>query len=176
MIRSTICVPGLILVGGLLDAQAPPTVAPVPEAMLRMGPMAGRWSGEGWIRRGPGEPERFKGTETVEPRLGGQVLVVEGRHQDVKDGRLIHHAFAVLSYDSVKATYRFRSHLANGMSGDYQAEWKDGAFVWSMEIPRVGTTRYTIRIKDGLWEEVGEMQREGTWIKFFDMRMKRQAD
>lgn len=176
MNRSTLLAPAMALIGLLLNAQPPPPVAPVPEAMLRVGPMAGRWAGEGWIRRGPGEPDRFKGTETVEARLGGQVLVVEGRHLDPKDGRLVHHALGILSYDSAKGAYRFRSHLANGLSGDYQAEWKDGAFVWSMDIPRVGTTRYTIRIKDNLWEESGEMQREGAWIKFFEMRMQRQGD
>jgi hypothetical protein len=138
--------------------------------------MIGHWAGEGWIRRGPGEPQRFKGTETVESRLGGHVLVVEGRHLDPKDGREVHHAFAVISYDPAQSAYRFRSHLANGLSGDHQAEWKEGAFVWSMEVPRVGTMRYTIRIKGNVWDEVGEMQREGVWHPFFEMHMKRQAD
>ncbi len=168
--------PVLLLSGQWLSAQAPPPTAPVPEAMLRVSPMAGRWVGEGWIRRGPGEPERFKGIETVESRLGGHVLVVEGRHLDPKDGRLVHHAFGVITYDTARAAYRFRSHLANGLSGDYQAEWKEGAFVWTLELPRVGTMRYTIRIKDGLWDEIGEMQREGLWNKIFEMRMKRQSD
>lgn len=176
MARCAFLAPAMALIGPLLLAQAPPPVAPVPEAMLRVGPMAGRWAGEGWIRRGPGEPERFKGTETVESRLGGHVLVVEGRHLDPKDGRLVHHAFATITYDTAKAAYRFRSHLANGLSGDHPAEWKEGAFIWSMELPRVGTMRYTIRIKDGLWDEIGEMQREGVWNKFFEMRMKRQSD
>ena len=167
----------LALGASLLSAQAPPPVAPAPEAMLRLAPMAGRWSGEGWIRRGPGEPETFKGTETVESRLGGHILLVEGKHQDAKDGHLVHHAFGVISFDAALGAYRFRSHLGNGRSGDYQGAWKDGAFVWSMDIPRAGTFRYTIRIQAGLWEEVGEMSREGgPWAKVFEMRMKRLGD
>jgi len=176
MTRPTLLAPAFAAFSLLLSAQAPAPSAPVPEAMLRLAPLAGHWAGDGWIRRGPGEPARFKGTETVEARLGGHVFVVEGRHLDPTDGRLIHHALGILSYDPAKGSYRFRSHLANGLSGDYQAEWKEGALVWSMDIPRVGTARYTIRIKDSLWEESGEMQREGAWIKFFEMRMKRQLD
>lgn len=174
MSRSTLLAPLVAAVSLLLSAQAPPPVAPVPEAMLRVAPMVGPWAGEGWIRRGPGEPDRFKGTEVVEARLGGHVLVVEGRHHDPKDGRLVHHALGILSFDPAKGAYRFRSHLANGLSGDYPAEWKEGAFTWSMEIPRVGLARYTLRIQDNTWEEVGEMLREGTWVKFFELRMKRQ--
>lgn len=164
----------LVFAVSLLSAQAPPPVAPAPEAMVRLAPMAGRWAGEGWIRRGPGEPERFKGSETVEARLGGHVLVVEGRHVDAKDGHLVHQAFAVISFDPASGAYRFRSHLANGWGGDYRGEWKDGAFVWFMEMPRMGALRYTIRIQAGVWEEVGELEREGAWSKFFEMRMKRQ--
>ena len=162
------------LLAPALAAQAPPPTAPVSEAMGRLAPMAGRWAGEGWIRRGPGEPERFQGTETVEARLGGHVLLVEGRHLDAKDGRLVHHAFAVLSHDAARGVYRFRSHLANGLGGDYAGEWKDGAFVWTMALPRGGTARYTIRIQGDAWDEVGEMERQGAWVRFFEMRMKRQ--
>ncbi|MBK7294706.1 MAG: hypothetical protein IPI84_13250 [Holophagaceae bacterium] len=141
--------------------------------MVRLAPMAGRWAGEGWVRMGPGEPERFKGTETVASQLGGHILVVEGKHMAATDGRLVHHAYAVISHDAVAGTYRFRSHLANGRGGDYKGEWKDEAFVWSMEVPRLGTLRYTIRFQAGVWDEIGEMQREGAWVKFFEMHMKR---
>ena len=157
----------------LLGAQAPPPATEAPEAMKRLAPMVGTWSGEGWIRRGPGEPQRFKGQETVEAKVGGHVLAIEGRHLDGQDGRVVHNAFAVLSYDATAGTYRFRSHLANGMAGDYSGEWKDGAFIWSMEIPQRGRMRYTIRIEGDAWTEVGEMERGGAWVPFFGMKMRR---
>lgn len=155
----------------LLSAQTPAPV--IPEAMARLAPMVGTWAGEGWIRRGPGEPQRFKGQEVVEARLDGRVLLVEGRHLDAKDSRPVHHAFAVISQDEAAGGYHFRSHLADGRSGDYRAEWKDGAFVWYMEIPHTGRMRYTIRIEGRTWKEVGEMEREGRWFPFFGMEMTR---
>ena len=162
----------LLAIPTLLSAQAPPPAPGVPEAMLRLAPLVGTWTGEGWIRRGPGEPQRFKGKEVVEARLDGRVLLVEGRHLDAKDGHPVHQAFAVISQDEAGG-YHFRSHLADGRSGDYRAEWRDGAFVWYMEIPQAGRMRYTIRIEGSRWKEIGEMERDGKWLPFFGMEMTR---
>lgn len=160
-----------ILMSVLLGAQAP---APkVPGAMVRLAPMVGTWSGEGWIRRGPGEPQRFRGQEVVEARLEGRVLLVEGRHLDARDGHPVHHAFAVISENSATGGYHFRSHLADGRSGDYLGEWREGAFVWFMDLPQGGRARYTIHIDGNTWKEVGEVERAGKWIPFFGMDMTR---
>ena len=155
----------------LLAAQVPRPA--LPEAMARLAPMVGTWTGEGWIRRGPGEPQRFKGREVVEARLDGRVLLVEGRHLDAQDGHPVHHAFAVISMDGTTGGYHFSSHLGDGRSGDYRAEWREGAFIWFMEIPQAGRMRYTIRIEGNHWKELGELEREGKWVPFFGMEMTR---
>lgn len=164
----------LLLVALPVWAQAPPPVAEVPEGMKRLAPWVGTWSGEGWMRFGPGEPEKFRSVETVETRLGGHVLVIEGRHHKIGSDALVHHAFGVVSLDAASGSYRFRSHLANGRSGDYAAEWKDGAFQWVLEIPGRGKQRFTIRISGQTWDETGEMERNGNWVPFFGMHLKRQ--
>ncbi len=168
---------GTVVAGLALGTASAETAPPDPgvEAMRAVGFLQGHWQGEGSVRRGPGEPVRFKSKETVEARLDGRILTVEGRHHDVASPeRVVHHAFAVISYDAAAGRYHFRSYLADGHDGDYPAELKDGAFVWSMEHPQAGHIRYAIRVKDGRWSETGESSRDGvSWSPFFEMTLAR---
>lgn len=161
-----------------VTAQPSPPAEPDPgiEAMRKLDRLAGRWEGSGWMRRGPGEPARIRSTETVEYRLGGRVLVVEGQHWAADDPSLmVHHALGVISHDPETGRYRFRTYLASGQEGDHEM-WLDGdAIVWLID----GTEReirYTITIRDGEWHEGGEISMDGgkTWHEFFGMNLKRQ--
>jgi hypothetical protein len=135
--------------------------------------MVGTWTGEGWIRMGPGEPIPFDSKETVESRLGGEALVVEGEHHAKADGRLVHHALALLSHDAEAGVYRFRTQVAGRGPGDFEGRVEDGAFVWGGAMGP-GQMRYTIRIEGDAWSEVGEFSRDGeTWNQFFEMNLKR---
>ncbi len=160
------------------SASAPAAVVPAGdlalEAMKAVPALAGRWEGGGTIRQGPGEPVRFVGEETVEMRLDGRVMLVEGRHWTPDRSRVVHHAFAVLSYDSEKKAYRFRTHLADRPGGEFSAFVEDGALIW--EIPgSAGKTRFTIRVEGDRWHEVGTVERDGKTYQFFEMELRRVA-
>ena len=164
----------LLLLPAALHAQEASEPDPAIEAMAQLEPMIGSWQGSGWMRRGPSEPEPFEGSEKIESRLDGRVILIEGRHRDPGSGEVVHHAFATLSYDAERADYRFRSHLSTGQSGDYRGRFEDGAFVWGMEVPGRGEIRYTIRIDGDRWDEVGEFSSDGeTWNQFFAMELER---
>ncbi len=144
------------------------------EAMARLGGMAGRWQGSGWMRRGPGEPHHTVSQETVEFRLGGRILVVEGLHHAKDDpSQVVHHAFGVISHDPESGQYRFRSYLATGQGGDHEMRLEGDDVLWFIDTPR-GKVRYTIRIQDGEWHETGEFSADGeSWQEFFGMDLKR---
>ncbi len=144
------------------------------EAMAELAPMVGEWKGSGWMRRGPGEPQHTVSLETVEPRLGGRILVVEGLHHAEDDpSRVVHHAFGVISYDPESGGYRFQAHLASGRSGDYEMRLEGKDVLWFMDTPR-GKTRYTIHLQDGEWRETGEFSADGeSWQPFFGMDLRR---
>lgn len=143
-------------------------------AMRALGFLEGRWEGEGWSRHGPGEPQRFRGTELVESRLDGRVLVVEGIHYGKPSGEVVHHAVATISFDPETERYRLLSHLASGRSGDFEADLVDGGFVWNLEIPNRGRVRYTIHVENDTWHEVGEFSADGEqWSQTFQMDLKK---
>ena len=144
------------------------------EAMRALPDLVGRWEGGGWMRQGPAEPSHFSTVEIVEPRLDGQLLLIEGIHHAKEDpDRLVFHAFAVLSWDRGKDAYSFRTYTHTGQGGDFEARVEDGAFIWGHEVPR-GQIRYTIWVADESWEEVGEFSPDGkSWNQFFEMKVRR---
>ena len=126
---------------------------------------------------GPEGPQEFRSRETVESRLGGLVLVIEGIHESTEEGageEPVHHAVAFLSWDTAKNAYRFSSHLSNGRSGDFDARFEGDSFVWGMDVPG-RTIRYTITLDDEeRWTEIGEMSTDGEiWRQFFQMTLTR---
>lgn len=153
-------------------AQSPPADDPVLAAMKAVPALAGRWEGGGTIRQGPGEPVAFVGEETVEMRLDGRLMLVEGRHWTPDRSRVVHHAFAVLSYDADAKAYRFRTHLAGRPGGDFPAFLENGALVWEIPGP-AGKTRFIIRVEGDRWHEVGTIERDGKAVQFFEMELRR---
>ena len=148
------------------------------EHMEKVAWLAGTWKGEGFMQRGPDERHDFRGTEKVEARLGGLVLVIEGFHRASDSDDVVHHAFAMLTWDDDAGLYRFRTQLANGRSSDSTGRFEDGAFIWSPPTPPGMEMRYIIREDEhGDWFEIGEMSRgDQGWRKFFEMRLKRTGD
>jgi hypothetical protein len=140
--------------------------------MARLPPLVGVWKGEGWMRIGSGEQQRFVGQERVESRLEGHALLIEGKHWTPDRTRLVHDALAILTFDPPNKNYRFRTQVVGRGSGDYRGHMEGDAFVWEMPNPR-GDIRYTIRVAQDEWIEIGEMKTGDAWQQFFQMRLKR---
>lgn len=162
----------------LLPGQAPDASA-ARAAIERLNSMVGRWRGEAWMAREGGQRAQTVMTETVERKLGGTVLLIEGLGQAPAEGggepRVVHHALAVLSFEPRTGSYQMRSYLANGLSGDFAVALVEGGVSWSREVPG-GTVRNTARFTADEWHEVGEFSRDGTtWTQVMEIRLRREA-
>jgi hypothetical protein len=145
------------------------------EMMQALPRLAGRWEGSGTIRMGEGEPMPFVGEELVETRLDGRVVLIEGRHFLPDRSQMVHHAFAVITFDERSGGYRFRTQLSNGRGGDYPARMDGDALVWEIELPQ-GRMEYVITIDGDDWHETGRIERNGKWYDFFEMKLVRVSD
>lgn len=153
---------------------------PVPTELDRLEWMVGEWEGGGWTTQGPAGRSEFRGTETVERRMGGRLVVVEGAFTawmgpELGD-RPVHQALGIFSYDPAADRLAFRTYTAAGGGGETSAEIReDGAIVWGFEDPRTGRVRYTItRTPADEWHEIGERSNDGeSWTKFFEMTLSR---
>lgn len=163
------------LVSVPLSAQAPDPAA-AQAAIARLDFMVGRWRGQAWQQRG-NERVQTEMLEVVEKKLGGAVLLVEGRGTVAVPGaeeRVVHHALGVISYDPQSRTYTLRSYLATGQSGDFTVSLVDGGVSWTREVPG-GRIRNTARYTRDEWHEVGEFSRDGTsWMQVMELKLRRE--
>lgn len=163
----------------LLALLAVPAAAQPSGPMVPLAFLAGEWEGEGWIVLGPDQRHNFVQHETVTPKLGGDVLLIEGVGRAAEDtSRVVHNALAVLAYDPAVERYLMRAFRADGPDGTQPVEAdvtvEGGALVWAFEAPQAGRIRYTIREDEaGRWHEVGEISQDGgaTWFPFFEMTL-----
>lgn len=171
----------LALLPGIAFGQRPPSpdLAQQREHMAQLRFLQGTWQGSGWMEWQPGQRSSFSGSEKVETRLDGLILIVEGQHtvRIPNEGteRVIHHALGVLSWDEAAGHYRFDTRLIDGYSAAGTGRMQDGKFVWSPGKSNGMETRYTIGLDDeGRWSEIGERSQDGkTWKQFFAMTLER---
>jgi hypothetical protein len=173
----------VLLAGWLLQPSASGAQMPASasaDSMKRVDFLVGTWKGESWIEYRPGERQTASMIETVESRLDGLVLTLEGVGRAEAPGTggeaIVHHAFAVLSYDAGAGRYQMRAVRKGSGSVDANVRAGDGMLEWGFEHPQAGKIRYTIRLNEkGQWFEIGERSTDGTtWTKFFEMTLDRQ--
>lgn len=143
--------------------------------MQRLDKMVGKWSGTGWIQQGK-EKQEFTGTENVQQKIDGLALLVEGKFTDKnKPENVIHETIAILSYNVKNKSYDFKTYLAGGNEGNFILNITENGYEWEMDFPG-NKIKHTIKIKDGIWNEIGKVsQDEGkTWFQFFEMNLKKQ--
>jgi hypothetical protein len=148
------------------------------EAMKKLDFLVGQWKGESWMEFGPGQRRSSHGTETVQSKLGGLLVTIEGLHKrksaDNGPEVVAHSAFAIISYDDKAKRYRFQA-FTRGNFADAEAKVGDNSLEWGFRVPQFGDVRYTIRLNErGQWFEIGEVSRDGKkWQKFFEMTLDR---
>jgi hypothetical protein len=162
----------LLMLSLSVSAQTPPLITRLTE-MKKLDYMIGEWKGTGWIEREGGQ-QTFAGTETVQSKLNGLALLIEGNFKN-KDGVAVHETLAILSYEEKTKNYNFRTYLANGAVGDYELKLIAGGWQWSIQFPK-GSIRFTFKLTDkNEWFEIGEISQDGkTWHKFFEMTLVKQ--
>ena len=114
---------------------------------------------------GPGKRNEFNQTETVEQKLGGSIIAIEGRNTNAQDAkRAIHHAFATMAYDAPTATHRMRAYKADGNHINALATVNpNGSVSWGFDMPKMGKVRFTMELNaKGQWHETGEFSPDGT--------------
>jgi len=155
-------------------AQATPHADAQRAEMKKLDGLAGQWKGSGWIQQPDGKRETFTGTETVQRKIDGLALLVEGKFSNA-EGKVIHETLAVLAFDPRAKGYRFRTYLASGMSGehDFKLLADGGGYEWGFQFP-AGSVRYIIKTTNDVWLETGEFSRDGkTWMKIFEMKLEK---
>ena len=135
----------------------------------------GTWRGEGWMMLADGQKHYFTQKEIVKSKFDGGVLMVEGFGKDKETGKAIHDALGFFTYDVIKQQYRFTAMTGSGYNTDVVPEVNADGFIWKLTNPRMGITKFTIKLSATEWIEIGEISRDDgkTWTSNFEMTLKR---
>lgn len=176
-----LALPVVFLLAAVPAAAQPPDGKASREALKKLDFLAGKWTGDATFARGK-DKQTIKQTEAVEYRLGGTVLLIEGKGTGKLPGQdkegVVFNALAVVSHDAQSGKYSIKAYRAEGQSVDATLTLSDGGkgFVWGFKEPTRGTeVRYTMTLTDkGEWHEVGEYTLDGkAWTKFIEMTLTR---
>ena len=130
--------------------------------------MVGNWKGTGWMM-GQGGKSEFEQTEKIQFKLDSTAILIEGMGK--ANGKIVHNALAILTYNKTDNNYSFRSYLQNGQNAEFKAELIDKKLYW---YPNENV-RYIIWLnKKGQWYEKGEYKREDKWFQFFEMTLDKE--
>ncbi len=150
--------------------------------MKKMDFLIGTWKGKGWIIL-PSGRETFTVTESLESKLNGQIVVVDGlgKSKDEKTSkeRIVHQTYGIFSYDADADKIQFRWYKAVGGEENLSTidVSGDNKFSWGFDVPENGVkVKFSESINEkGNWLEIGEMTRDGgkTWFKFFEMELSK---
>lgn len=164
-----------MVLAGAAGAQPGEPTAETRAAMARLSFLVGSWKGDAWTQMGP-QREEMTQTESVAAHLDGLVIVIDGEGRLKSDpDKIVHLAFATITYDPEKKGYRVLAVRKDGKSVDAAGTFtEDGAFQWGFAMMG-GNVRFLIRLTEaGEWLETGEFSADGTeWKQYLEMRLKR---
>jgi hypothetical protein len=130
--------------------------------------MVGNWKGTGWMMGKNGKSE-FEQTERIEYKLDSTAILIEGK--GMSNGKIIHNALAILTYNKSEDNYSFRSYLPSGMNAEFKAEIIENKLYWYPS----DNVRYVIwKNEKEQWYEKGEYKTENSWNQFFEMTLDRE--
>jgi len=156
----------VLLVIPMTNGQSTETDTLSQSKMKQLDFMIGKWEGSGWMMGFDGTKNDFDQTEHIQYKLDGTAVLVEGLGRS--DGRIVHNALAIITFNKETDKYNFQSYLSTGRGGSFPAEIIDNKMYW---YPR-DNMRYVISLnEEGQWFEVGEMKRNGEWFQFFEMTL-----
>jgi hypothetical protein len=150
------------------------------EAMKKLDWWVGRWKGEGWAEMVPGQRGTFTITESIQSKVDGLVLLVEGIGKSRIPGKeqeiVVHNAFGVLHYDPKTQRYLFKAwRMPGAIHTDVEVKTTDRGLEWGFELPQGGGLRFSMKLNDrGEWFEFGEISHDRkNWRKFHEMTLQR---
>jgi hypothetical protein len=165
----------IFAVVALLPTQQPAT-GPSPAeiaAIKKLSFLVGKWEGEGWSQTGP-RRDNFRGTETVQLKLSGKALLIEGLFRDTATNNVGHETLAVVTFDEKTGKYRFSTFLFNRPNAEFELTVRSNGFSWQMKPTESVVVEYTMILEDGVWHEVGEATIAGRpKMKVMEMKLKK---
>ena len=135
-----------------------PNVEAQRTAMKKLEFLLGDWSGEAAVLRGPGQFVELTQTESVQFKLDGLVMVIEGVGRAKTDGTPALQALGLISFDDETGTYTMRA-FNDGRWLETEVKLADSgkSLSWGFTLGPYKTTTVLRINENGEWTEHGEI-------------------
>ena len=148
-------------------------------AMKKLDHWVGTWKGSGWAFNETGQRFDFAITESVQRKVAGTVLLLDGkgvRKNDKGEEITTHDGLVVISYDEKAHRYHWHGHDVGREPVSAELKMINGSMQWDLHTANNGPTiRFTIKIEGNRWHETGEVSLDGkAWNKFMEVTLERQ--
>lgn len=142
--------------------------------MQKLKHWVGEWEGTGWQMQPSGQQVEFNVSESVQSKLNGMILMVEGKGMSEGSDELGHDAMGMIYYNLDNKRYEFHSATMQGMTTLAEAKIdSDGNLIWGFEVPQ-GKVQFTITLTEDTWVEKGAFSPDGsTWYPTMEMQLKK---
>jgi hypothetical protein len=126
--------------------------------MNKLAFLVGEWSGEATVLRGPGQVVDLDQSESVQFKLDGLVLMIEGVGRSKSDGKPALQALGLITFDDASRAYRMRAfNDGRWLESDIQIVEEGRAISWGFSLGEM-STKSILRIDDnGAWTEKAEL-------------------
>lgn len=166
----------IVFIAGTTNAQDHSTVCR--EQMNALSFLSGKWRGDARIVQQGGVVVNVTQEETIEYKLDGLVLQVEGVGRNkTEPANISFHALAYINYNAGNNSYEMKSYLKDGKQTDaFFKVVETNRYDWGFDVPG-GKIVYHITIDPATrqWNEKGEFSRDGTqWYPFFEMNLTKE--
>jgi hypothetical protein len=127
-------------------------------AMSKLGFLAGKWTGEARLLRGPSEPLVLAQTEEARYKLGRLILEIEGIGRTKPDNQPVLQALGIISFDDETGTYHLRAFNDGRFLQTEVKLLEDGqSLTWGFALGTIKTSS-VLRINEkGEWTELAEI-------------------
>ena len=149
---------GISVTANFLQAQQPQAKEVEAEraAMRKLAFLAGNWTGPVTVSMGPGKPLHLTQSENVRYKLGGLVMLIEGKSVG-GDGEAEFQALATVAYDDSTQTYRVRAYN-NGQYVDAPLTVNSNGFSWGFTAGPAHVMNTMRLTAEGDWQETTEVK------------------
>jgi hypothetical protein len=160
MLRSVLVISlaALLVIGCMAQAPRMPDLEAQRSAMHKLSFLIGKWTGEAYVHRRPGETVELVQTEETQYKLDGLVLMIEGVGRVKSDDKLALQALGMISYDDEKAAYTMRA-FNDGRWLETEIKLAEGGqgITWGFSFGEIRTSS-VLRINEkGEWTELAEI-------------------
>jgi hypothetical protein len=158
-------------------AQTPrtPDVEMQRTAMKKLAFLLGDWSGEATALRGPGLFIELTQTESVQFKLDGLVLMIEGTGRKKTDGKLTLQALGLISFDDETGTYKMRAfNDGRWLETEVKLLNEGNSISWGFSLGGFKTSTVLRINESGEWTEHGELTiGDNPPQKLMDLKVRR---